>query len=1044
MLVLLIKPLLRMLALSLFCLATNAAHGDAAYTPHIPYSDQLALMSFKSLVRSDPSRALASWGNISIPMCRWHGVACGLRGHHRGHVVALDLPELNLVGTITPALGNLTYLRRLNLSLNGFQGILEIGSLANLNVLDLGANQFSGTIPSSLGNLSALMLLDASKNNCEGSIPPLQNLSSLIKLQFGMNKLQGTIPSWLGNLSSLVLIDLQCNGLVGQIPESLGTLELFTTLSVSKNNLSGSIPSSLGNLYALTQVYLDNNGLEGTLPSLFFNNLSSLKILDIEYNNLIGTLPPDIGNNLPKLIYFLVSDNIFQGMLPSSLCNASMLQVIETVENYLSGRIPECLGAQQTNLSAVSVAVNLFEATNDADWSFMASLTNCSNLVVLDISENNLHGVLPNSIGNLSTQIEYLSVAYNNITGRITEGISNLINLQTLYMPHNLLIGAIPASLGNLNKLSELYMYNNALSGPLPVTLGNLTQHTRLLLSTNAISGPIPSSLGNCPLEAMDLSHNNLSGPTPKELFSISTLLSFINISHNSLSGSLPSEVGSLENLNGLDLSYNMISDEIPSSIGACQSLEFLNLSGNILQGTIPLSLGNLKGLVELDLSHNNLSGTIPEILARLTGLSILNLAFNKLQGGVPSDGVFLNATKTLITGNDGLCGGIPQLGLPPCPTQTTKKPHRKLVITVSISSAFACVTLVFGVLFALQQRSCLKTKAHLQSSAFSEQYMRVSYAELANATNGFASENLIGAGSFGSVYKGTMRSNDQEIVIAVKVLNLMQRGASQSFVAECETLRCARHRNLVKVLTICSSIDFKGHDLKALVYEFLPNGNLDQWLHKHIIEDGEPKALDLTARLNVAIDVASSLDYLHQHKPTPIIHCDLKPSNVLLDSSMVARVGDFGLARFLHQDIGTSSGWASMRGSIGYTAPEYGLGNEVSTHGDVYSYGILLLEMFTGKRPTDNEFDGAMGLRKYVQMALPDRVCTIMDQQLRMEIENGEPATSNSKLRISCITSILQVGISCSEEMASDRVSIGDALKELQAIKDQVSEAPL
>lgn len=487
----------------------------------------------------------------------------------------------------------------------------------------------------------------------------------------------------------------------------------------------------------------------------------------------------------------------------------------------------------------------------------------------------------------------------------------------------------------------------------------------------------------------------------------------------------------------GGNVDFNMISGEIPSSIGGCQSLEFLNLSGNILQGTIPVSLGNLKGLVGLDLSDNNLSGTIPEILARLTGLSILNLTFNKLQGGVPSDGVFLNATKILINGNDGLCGGIPQLGLPACPTQTTKKPHRKLVITVSICSAFACVTLVTA-LFALRQRSHRKSKEHLQRSVLSEQYMKISYAELANATNGFASENLIGAGSFGSVYKGTMRSNDQQIVIVVKVLNLMQRGASQSFVAECETLRCARHRNLVKILTICSSIDFKGHDFKALVYEFLPNGNLDQWLHKHIIENGEPKALDLTARLNVAIDVASSLDYLHQHKPTPIVHCDLKPSNVLLDGSMVARVSDFGLARFLHQDIGTSSGWASMRGSFGYTAPEYGLGNEVSTHGDVYSYGILLLEMFTGKRPTDNEFGEAMGLRKYVLMALPDKVSVIMDQQLLIEIEDGERATSNSELRFSCIASILQVGISCSEELPTDRVSIGDALKELQAIRDK------
>jgi serine/threonine protein kinase len=200
---------------------------------------------------------------------------------------------------------------------------------------------------------------------------------------------------------------------------------------------------------------------------------------------------------------------------------------------------------------------------------------------------------------------------------------------------------------------------------------------------------------------------------------------------------------------------------------------------------------------------------------------------------------------------------------------------------------------------------------------------VRISFAELANATNGFASENLIGAGSFGSVFKGRMRVNGQDAVVAVKVLNLKQRGASQSFDAECNTLRCARHRNLVRILTVCSSIDFQGRDFKALVYEFLPNGNLDQRIHQHIMEeDSERKALELIARIHIAIDVAASLDYLHQHKPMPIVHCDLKPSNVLLDSDMVARVGDFGLSRFLHQDKDESSGWASMRGSIGYAAP--------------------------------------------------------------------------------------------------------------------------
>jgi hypothetical protein len=321
-----------------------------------------------------------------------------------------------------------------------------------------------------------------------------------------------------------------------------------------------------------------------------------------------------------------------------------------------------------------------------------------------------------------------------------------------------------------------------------------------------------------------------------------------------------------------------------------------------------------------LDLSYNNLSGTIPEILGNLKGLSSLNLSFNKFQGGLPTDGVFLNASVITVTGNDDLCGGIPQLKLPPCSNHTTKKPPQRLGMVALICGAVVFVTSV--VVLSVFYQNCRKKKANLQISVINQQYMRVPYAELASATNGFASENLIGAGSFGSVYKGRMRGDGQHIAVAVKVLNLMQRGATQSFIAECETLRCARHRNLVKILTVCSSIDFQGRDFKALVYEFLPNGNLDQWLHKHITGDGEQKSLDLAARLSIVIDVASAVDYLHQYKPTPIIHCDLKPSNVLLDSDMVAHVGDFGLARFLHQDKDKSSGWASMRGSIGYAAP--------------------------------------------------------------------------------------------------------------------------
>ncbi|KAM0902792.1 hypothetical protein ACQ4PT_019067 [Festuca glaucescens] len=959
----------------------------------------------------------------------------------------LNLGQNTLTGNIPPGIGNLVNLRTLNLQFNNLSGEIprEIGGLVNLVGLGLGYNLLRGAIPASLGNLSALQYISIPSAKLTGSIPQLPKLSFLLVLELGVNNLEGRIHASLGSLSSLVFLSLQQNRLTGHIPDSLGTLQVLNNLDLSQNNLSGPIPHSLGNLGALVTLRLDYNELEGSFPPSLLN-LSTLEDLGLQSNRLSGSFPYDIGNKLPNIQSFVADINQFHGTIPSSTCNASMLQILQAVYNSLSGRIPPCLGTQQHRLSVVALSKNQLEATNDADWGFLSSLTNCSNLRSLDLGYSSLQGELPSSIGHLSSGLSFLIIANNNIVGKIPEGIGSLVNLKLLYMDYNHLEGTIPASLGKIKVLNRLSLPHNNLSGSIPPTLGNLTALNVLLLQGNALDGRIPSSLSSCPIEQLDLSYNSLTGTIPKELFLISTLSSFMLLRHNLISGTLPSEMGNLINVGVLDFTSNNISGEIPASIGECQSLQYLHISGNSLQGAIPLSMEQLKGLLVLDLSSNNLSGGIPEFLGNLKGLSALNLSFNNFEGEVPKHGVFLNLTAISINGNDGLCGGIPQLKLPPCSNHTTKKPSRKLVMIISICSAALFITLT-SALFIFYHKS-RKMKSSVQLSLISEHYMWVSYAELFEATNGFSSENLIGAGSFGSVYKGSMRSNDQQVVVAVKVLNLKQHGASQSFDAECETLRCIRHRNLVKILTVCSSIDFEGHDFKALVYEFLTNGNLgtswhgSEWLHQQLMGDGEYKAKDHIARLSIAIDVAFSLEYLHQHKPLPIIHCDLKPSNVLLDNDMVAHVADFGLARFVHQDLEKSSGWASMRGTIGYAAPEYGLGNQVSIQGDVYSYGILLLEMFTGKRPTDSDFGEVVGLREYVQMALPDKIANVIDQWLLPEMGNDEHDKSNSNeskdLRIACISSILRIGISCSEKTPTDRPQIGDVLKELLAIRDK------
>uniref|UniRef100_A0A6N2N6C1 non-specific serine/threonine protein kinase n=1 Tax=Salix viminalis TaxID=40686 RepID=A0A6N2N6C1_SALVM len=678
------------------------------------------------------------------------------------------------------------------------------------------------------------------------------------------------------------------------------------------------------------------------------------------------------------------------------------------------------------DLRVLSIQENDLGNDEDDDMSFLYTLSNSSKLEALAISVNNFGGVLPDTIGNFSTKLKVMTFGSNRIRGSIPNGIGYLVSLEALGLEANQLTGSIPDSIGKLQNLGDLFLNENKLSGSVPSSLGNITSLMQIDFDQNNLQGSIPPSLGNCRnLALLALSKNNLSGPIPKEIISISSLSTYLVLSENQLTGSLPSEVGKLVHLGYLDISKNRLSGEIPASLGSCMSLEHLAFLSE--------SLSSVRALEDLNLSYNNLTGQIPKFLGELKLLKSLDLSFNDFEGEVPVHGVFQNASAVSVSRNKNLCGGILQLNLPPCTSKSKPKSSTMLIVGVTVCCGFIGLILMTSFLFWGRFK---KPKKEITSNLSCEApFRRVAYEDLRQATNGFSSDSLIGSGSFGSVYKGVLAMDG--IVVAVKVFNLLRKGAAKSFLTECATLLRMRHRNLVKVLSAFAGVDFQGNDFKAILYELMINGSLEEWLHPIHASDHqvlEQRTLNLIQRLNIAVDVASALDYLHSE--IPIVHCDLKPSNVLLDGDMTAHVGDFGLLEFLSEASSQSSmdqtSSVGLKGSIGYASPEYGTGSKVSTYGDVYSYGILLLEMITGKRPTDSMFNDAMELHNYVKMALPDRVLEVVDPTLLREADQG---ASSHQIQ-QCLIAICEVGVFCSEKFPRERMEIRNVVAELNRMK--------
>ncbi|XP_050107692.1 MDIS1-interacting receptor like kinase 2-like isoform X3 [Malus sylvestris] len=895
-----------------------------------------ALLKWKASFQNQTQNNLTSWIKANEAPCNtWVGVSC----NSAGSVNRLNLTNSGIQGTllqfpfmslpnlayvdlslnelfdqIPPEISSLTKLIYFDISYNQMSGKIppEIGLLTNLQVLHLNANKFNGSIPQEIGQLKFVYELALNFNNLEGSIPAsVGNLSQLTSLILFGNQLSGPIPPEIGNLSKLVELYLFDNYLSGPIPLSFGNLKNLTTMMLYNNTLSGSIPTSLCNLTNLVYLSLYDNKLSGTIPQEI-GSLKFLVSLELTNNQLNGTVPSSFGN-LSSLENLYLRGNQLSGSIPQEMENLIKLTILDLAINRFSGYLPRdiCRGGLLQRFSAEN---------NEFSGPIPKSLKGCKSLVRVRLEGNQFTSNISEDFG-VYPNLQFVDLSDNNMYGEISDIWGQCPNLTTLIFAGNNLTGSIPSEIANATNLQELDFSSNHLVGVVPKDLGRLASMVNLKLNGNKLLGSIPSEFGAF------------------------TELEYLDVSTNKLNGSIPSTFGELVSLNYLNLSNNNFSQEIPFQLGQLFHLSQLDLSHNSLEGKIPSEMSNMQSLERLNLSHNNLSGLIPATFDGMRGLLYVDVSYNHLQGPIPNNKAFQDAHS--FEGNVGLCGNV--VGLQSCNKHVSKRKNNRKLVFAIVFPILGVVLLAFLAIVFIKTRrkkepETDKSDIHDEEEVFSISLFdgKKLYSEIIRATDGFNSIYCIGKGGSGSVYKAKLPSGS---IVAVKKLHQKldrEETSQKEFHNEISALINIRHRNIVKLCGFCSNSQHS-----FLVYEYLDKGSLASILSK----EDEAKKLDWSRRVRIVKGVAHALSYMHHDCVPPIVHRDISSSNILLDYDYEPCVSDFGTAKLLNPD---SSNWSSLAGTYGYVAPELAYTMKVTEKCDVYSFGVLALEVIMGKRLGD------------------------------------------------------------------------------------------
>ncbi|KAF8027996.1 hypothetical protein BT93_E0799 [Corymbia citriodora subsp. variegata] len=712
---------------------------------------------------------------------------------------------------------------------------------------------------------------------------------------------------------------------------------------------------------------------------------SRVTSISLASQGLSGTLLPDL-SSLSSLRTLSLQKNAFSGAVPN-LANLASLQEIYLDNNNFTS-VPAGAFAGLTSLQTLSLSNNF----NLDPWPIPSELNQSSSLVTFYAGNANVMGTLPDFFGSFPS-LQSLRLSYNNLTGPLPPSFAGS-GIQNLWLNNQAqgLSGTIDV-LSRMPALSQAWLHKNSFTGPIP-DLSKCESLFDLQVRDNELTGVMPANLTSLPsLKNVSLDNNKLQGPVPDNPNKIQLTYDGTNSFCNTAPGPCSPQVTTLLEIAGA-LGYPTTLAESWEGNDACQGWSFVtcqgknvtsvNFSKQHFAGTISPAFANLTSLRSLLLNDNDLTGSIPDSLAKLPQLQILDVSNNNLSGKVP---VFPASVKFTSTGNPllgksssgsgggGGSGSDANSGSSPSATNGSSVSAGLIAAIVSTVLVFLAIVLFVLYRFCYAKRKNtgigkgknlekgkevakvngmnghggVQSEMHSQSSGdlpvFDGGNVAISIDVLRQVTDDFSEANILGRGGFGVVYKGELHDGTMIAVKRMESLAIGNKGLDE-FQSELAVLTKVRHRHLVALLGYC----INGNE-RLLVYEHMPQGTLAQ----HLFECeamGYPR-LTWKQRVTIALDVARGVEYLHSLAQQSFIHRDLKPSNILLGDDMRAKVADFGLVK--NAPDGKYSLETRLAGTFGYLAPEYAATGRVTTKVDVYAFGVVLMEILTGRKALDD-----------------------------------------------------------------------------------------